>query len=154
MEKLILFLVLLMSFQASAGVGCVESNPLWPKDLSAFMELMDCSSAELAIAQDRAVYLQGLSDVLVGTTVQWSGTVRWVRGERIAFNESFASIGPDMKAARVMYYSEPLESEEWQQISMGQVVGHTGKIRAVKADTLASTRPMLYVEVQGVRPTK
>jgi len=152
MRTLFVIFALLFCSLASASDSCLNAHKAWRSDFHVFMSLMDCASAELAAAQDRASYLSQLSDALAGE-VEWVGTVRAVRDERLYFNESFALIEPGMKAARVMYYSTPADAEEWQDVSIGQQVKYTGKIAATKVDTLASSRPLLYIELVEVRPS-
>jgi hypothetical protein len=131
----------------------VESNPHWVHDIAVFMTLMGCASAELGDAQERAAYLGRLSQELAGTTIQWRATLRRVRGDRLAFEESFAALGTGIKAVRAMYYAAPTELGTWQRATPGQEVGYAGEISAVRVDTLASARPLLYVEIRRVRRT-
>lgn len=153
MRRFCLLLLLLISFQAVASGRCVESNPHWVHDIAAFMTLMGCASAELSDAQERAAYLEQLSQELVGTTIQWTATLRWVRGDKLAFDESFAVLGPGIKAARAMHYAAPTELGAWQRAAPGQKLGYAGKIGAVRVATVASAHPLLYVEIQGVTRT-
>lgn len=150
MRPLLVVFSVLLSPLASAKGPCIEANREWAVNFGAFMSLMDCASAELAGAQDRGAYLGQLSKALSNARVEWAGTVRAVRGERLYFNESYARIEPDMQAARVMYYAGPKQAGEWQRGSLGQKVHYTGTVAAVKVDTLAARRPLLYIELAQV----
>lgn len=153
MWRFCLLLLLPISFPAVASGRCVESNPHWVNELAVFMTLMECASAELGGTRDRAAYMEQISQDLAGTTIQWAATLRHVRGDKVAFDESFAVIGPGIKAARAMYYAEPTELEAWRRAAPGQTVRYSGKISTVRVDTLASAHPLLYVEIHGVRRT-
>lgn len=154
MCRLIAMLTLLIAVPTAAKSYCVGTYPQWAYDFTAFMKLMDCASVELADTQDRPVYLEKLSNSLVGVAARWVGTVRQVRGDRLYFNESFVKVGPGTRAARVMYYAATDDSEDWERISAGQQIAYTGKVLAVKVDALRATKPMLFIELHAVGRVK
>jgi hypothetical protein len=152
MRHALVALAVLLSASAHAEPGCAETHPRWSTDFPEFMHMMDCAAAELAAAPERAGYLERFAAGLSGTTVQWTGTVRHTRGERLYFNESYARVAPDTRASRVMYYAAPDAITDWERISTGQQLAYTGRLHRVKVDSLAAATPLLYVELREVVP--
>ena len=70
------------------------------------------------------------------------------------FVESLVRVDEETKLAAVMYYPDPAQVPEWENIEKGSKVKYSGVIKTVHIDTVVSKDPFAFVDLKGVKPTK
>ena len=139
------------------GCGVEQSQKAricWETDFPTFLKVIQEATQKNRVANTREVDVDALNKIFLDKTVTWEGTLRYVHKGKPYFVESLVRVDEETKLAAVMYYPDPAQVPEWENIEKGSKVKYSGVIKTVHIDTVVSKDPFAFVDLKGVKPTK